>query len=280
MARALDEIVRELDASYNPQRQSIQQRLSALPGQAESEIKGLRAQQEDAFGDILAGAQNRGLGFSGIPLGEQAKYTSSQFLPAVARVRQSQNESKMSLQDALNNIGLEQNKFAQGIRQQEIDRDWQREQFERQLEESRRQAAAQQSAFGGLFGGGSSSGGGGSQGAQALKRSDGGFNFTNNAGQAISAAAYAQLKGIPFRSLLQDLANQGDQGARSALGFVGDDFGYDPNKVRDQGTASLYNSLVWGVKPDAAFQRQINSVPAQWRNNGGGNSSSLPGRWW
>lgn len=152
MARGLDEIIRELDASYNPQRQSINERLNALPAQADAEIKGLEGQQTQAFDSILAGARGRGLGFSGIPIAEQAQYTSSQFLPAVARVRQSQNENRRSLADALNNIGLEQNKFAQSIRQSELDRDWQREQFERQLaaEERARAAAA---SFSPSFGG-------------------------------------------------------------------------------------------------------------------------------
>lgn len=144
MARELSEVLKELDASYNPQRQSINERIAALPAQAEAEIAGLKGQQTQAFDSILSGARSRGLGFSGIPLGEQATYTSSQFLPAVARVRQSQNENQRSLSDALNSVSLDQNKYAQSIRQAELDRDWQREQFERQLaaEERARAAAA------------------------------------------------------------------------------------------------------------------------------------------
>lgn len=141
-ARALEDIIRELDASYSPQRQSIQERLNALPAQADAEIKGLEGQQTQAFDSILAGARGRGLGFSGIPIAEQAQYTSSQFLPAVARVRQSQNENRLSLSDALNNIGLEQNRFAQSLRQSELDRDWEREKYERTLAEERARAAS------------------------------------------------------------------------------------------------------------------------------------------
>src|SRR5688572_31281615 len=89
LARTLDEILQEIDAGYNPQRQSIQTRLDALPAQADAEIAGLKATQEQAFGDILGGARDRGMGFSGVPLAEQSRYTASQFLPAVARVRQS-----------------------------------------------------------------------------------------------------------------------------------------------------------------------------------------------
>ncbi len=82
-------------------------------------------------------------------------------------------------------------------------------------------------------------------GSQAAQRAGGGFNFTNASGQPISAAQYATSKGIAFRDLLQTMANAGDKGAASALGFVGNDYGYDPRKIG--GNANLYNSLVAGT---------------------------------
>lgn len=142
MARTLDQIVAELNPTYQPQVDSLRQRQSAIPGQIEAEEKGLAAKQETAFGDILSGARRRGLGFSGIPLAEQAKYTSTEYLPALARLRQSGNEQKQSLEDAILGIYERRNTMANQLRQGELDRDWQREQFERQLAESRRQAAA------------------------------------------------------------------------------------------------------------------------------------------
>jgi len=79
-----------------------------------------------------------------------------------------------------------------------------------------------------------------------IARPGGGFNFTNAQGQAISAATYAMQTGQSFRTLLGTMAAKGDTGASQALGFVGNDYGYDPNKVRDQGSANLYNALTWG----------------------------------
>lgn len=107
------------------------------------------------------------------------------------------------------------------------------------------------------FGGGGSSGNNGAAtstmgGANMVQRGDGGFNFLDANGGVISAAQYAAAKGIAFRDLLQVMANKGDQGAKAALGFVGNDFGYDPNKVRDQNTANLYNSLVGGTGRSAS----------------------------
>lgn len=79
-----------------------------------------------------------------------------------------------------------------------------------------------------------------------VQRPGGGYNFTNN-GVAISAARYAQLSNTPFRTLLQNMANTGDTGAKTALNFVGNDFGYNPNAIG--GNSGLYNALVWGVHP-------------------------------
>lgn len=152
MARALDDIIRELDAGYNPGRQLINERLAALPEQAEAEISGLNATKANAFDDITAGARQRGLGFAGIPLAEQAKYTASSFLPAVARVRQSQNDVRTSLLDSLNNANLDQRKTAMSIYQAELDRD------ERRAAEERAAAAARAASagfdYGSLLGGG------------------------------------------------------------------------------------------------------------------------------
>jgi molybdopterin converting factor small subunit len=82
--------------------------------------------------------------------------------------------------------------------------------------------------------------------ASMAQRAGGGYNFTSN-GHAISAARYAQLTGTPFRSLLQQMATSGDSGAATALGFVGNDYKYDPTKITSYQNASTYNALTWGA---------------------------------
>lgn len=86
----------------------------------------------------------------------------------------------------------------------------------------------------------------GGSSAQMSQRAGGGFNFTNN-GQSVSAATYSQLTGIPFRTLLQQMATAGDVGAKTALGFVGNDYKYDTGKVSSYQNADTYNALTWGV---------------------------------
>lgn len=150
MAKTLDEILQEVDASFAPQRQAIQQRLDALPGQAEAQITGLKADQTSAFDEILGAARDRGMGFSGAPSAAQQKYVTDRFIPAVSNVRAAQENSRGSLFDALNNINLQKQQFGQGLYQQGLDRDEQSRQFNIQQEGARRAAAI--NPFAGLFG--------------------------------------------------------------------------------------------------------------------------------
>lgn len=95
----------------------------------------------------------------------------------------------------------------------------------------------------GLDTGGSTAGGS----ATMTQRNGGGFNFVDGSGKSISAAQFSAIKGVPFRTLLQEMASAGDSGAKAALGFVGNDYGYDPSKITTTAMANLYNSLVGGT---------------------------------
>lgn len=266
-SRTLDQVISSLNTTYNPQIQSIQKRQSAIPGQIAQEEQGLQAKQTQAFGDILGGARRRGLGFSGIPLGEQATYTSTEFLPALARLRQTGREQAMSLEDAILGLRSQQRQQAQSIF--DADRNYALQQA--QFRESQRQfnenlkLQRQQAAQAGGAGYAPTNNGGGEGGKSALpvmsRRKDGGYNFTYN-GRAISAAQYSQLKKIPFRDLLANMAKDGDKGAAAALGYVGNDYGVNKKKV-DQayrswggkvkvgnsymGINDVINSLRWGL---------------------------------
>lgn len=141
--RTLDQIISELGSTYDPQINSIRQRQNLIPGQVAEEEKGLQAKQENAFGDILGGARRRGLGFSGIPLAEQAKYTSTEFLPALARLKQSGREQAMSLEDAILGITERRNTLAQNLQQQDYQRSLQERQMAEQIRQFNENLAAQ-----------------------------------------------------------------------------------------------------------------------------------------
>lgn len=262
MPRALSQILQELNSVYDPQRTSYKKQISALDPQQDSELKGLDASKQDAFQEITDTANRRGLFYSGIPVAEQQRYTGANYLPAVANLKNRYAQQRFSLQDAISNLTKEQYDKAYGIQSDEANR-------EAQL------AAARASGGGGFspsFGGGSDAGGrvlGAQGGYQLSQRNGGGFNFVGPNGQAISAAQYSQSLGIPFRSLLQQMANAGDGGARAALELVGNDYGFNRGKVSSQQQLNLLRAL--GVNTGGyALPSRATPRPSQTRANTGG----------
>jgi hypothetical protein len=258
--RSLEQVVASLGSVYDPQIQSVQKQQADIPGQVTAEENGLQAKQQTAFGDILNGARNRGVGvaFGGIPLADQARYTADTYLPALANLHTAQHQREQSLSDAINAINERRATQGQSIYEGERNFAEQQRQFNENL--AQQKAAAAASASSGAFpsfgyGGGASAGN--PKSASAVQRADGGYNYTDANGNAISAAAYAAAKGVNFRDVLSAAAKAGDKGAATALGFVGNDYGYDPRKVNSQQLASLYNSLVWGTGKQATYNSTI-----------------------
>lgn len=101
-----------LGSVYDPQVQSVQSQIAALPQQQQNDQSALQGQQTQAFTGILNDARARGTGvaFGGIPLGEQAQYNATTYMPAAANLRASYNAKAGSLQDAINSIN--QNRFS------------------------------------------------------------------------------------------------------------------------------------------------------------------------
>lgn len=97
------------------------------------------------------------------------------------------------------------------------------------------------------------------------QRNDGGFNFTDARGNAISAYSYAKMTGKSFRSILQTMASKGDSFAANALKYAGDDGAYNPASV-DINTAKNWNSLVWGnqIKLQTPQAARISKTSGPW----------------
>lgn len=265
MARALAQILKEISASYNPQRDVLNKQIGTLDPQMQAEQTGLESAKRDAFQQITDQSNRRGLLFSGIPISEQAGYTGSSFLPAVANLKAKYAQQRFNLQDALAGLDTSAYKDAYGVYEQELSRD----------------AAAARAGGGGAspsFGGasvlGAETSGASAPNVSYQQKANGGFAFYDASGRPISAAQYSVASGIPFRTLLQQMAASGDGGAKSALGFVGNDYGYNPNAVNNQSVANLYNSLVWGTGRQA---RVYNPKPAA-APAGGSNFTSNQGR--
>jgi hypothetical protein len=233
MARSLDQILAEVSAQSDPQKQIVLSQIAGMPSQQAADESGLAAKKDQAYEDIVSGARRRGMGFSGIPLGEQAQYNATDYMPALANLRTSYGNRKSILESALADIGKSDYVTANDIYDKE-----------RSFEEQQRQSAATSATLGSLFGGDTPDTSGAAT-SNFTQRADKGFNFVNQYGNSISAAQYAAETGTPFRDLLGMMARAGDKGAAAALAFVGNDYGYDPNKIG--GNSALYNALVWGT---------------------------------
>lgn len=271
MAQDLGSIMQSLDAGYNPQRQLINDQIGQLPSQAASQTAGLQAQQNTAFDGITRSAQDRGMGFSGIPLQEQARYTSDNYLPAVAKVQESQNNAKTSLTDALNNVNQQQRTQAYGMQNDQLNREQQQAQFDATQAAAERARAASRADnagfdFGSLMGDqtaapADSTAGAATGHAVATQRGDGGFNYNDPSGRGINAAEYAKLTGQNIRDVLSQSAQHGDKGSIAALKFIGNDGKADPTKINSPQLASLYKALTGqniGVyRPGASVHNQI-----------------------
>lgn len=250
--RTLEAILNELNPIYEPQVKNIRTRQSLIPGQIADEEKGLQAKQANAFDDILGGARRRGLGFSGIPLQEQARYTASEFLPSIARLRQTGREQAMSLEDAILGINERKQTSAMNMRNYEQQRYDNYLAEQRRLEaekETQRRASAASSGGGGsllssLFGGGGQQ----APAASFQQRQGGGFNFVDAKGNPISAAKYAQATNQDIRTVLYKMGQSGDTYSQQLYNQLArDPFFARGDAKYDQRIYQAYKPIFWGI---------------------------------
>ncbi|SIC60176.1 hypothetical protein [Mycobacteroides abscessus] len=197
----------ELDPYYSNSKSVVQQQLDAAPEQQAAELSGLDARLAQANDNILAGARQRGLGFSGIPVAEQAKYAATDYAPAVANLKSKYIGQKNTLLEALNQLGRDQMGQAQGILDNEAARDLQMQ----QLAEQKRQFdlnLAEQKA----------------QAARAAAAAGGSYSFGGNTAPTQKAQPEKTYIGNnDFRGHLAYLANKGNYEAKVLLKYVGND---------------------------------------------------------
>jgi hypothetical protein len=161
MAQTLDQVIASLGSIYDPQIQSVRDQQAQIPKQVADQEQGLQAKQDAAFGDILNGARSRGLGFSGIPLSEQAKYTSTDYLPALANLHTAAINQQQSLTDAINKINEDRFNAGNSMYQFGVQQDFAQQQLAYQkAKDAADRAAASQAAnsFNPSLGGGAAPG--------------------------------------------------------------------------------------------------------------------------
>lgn len=215
-SQTLEQVIASLGSVYQPQVDAVQAQQALLPQQLQNDEQALQGQQTQAFDSILQGARRRGTGvaFGGIPLGEQAQYNATTYMPAAANLRSTYATKGLGLQDAINKINENRFNQANGIYQFGVQQDFQ----EQQLAEQRRQFDLQQ---------------------QAAARAAAASSYSPSLGYAPSAggaAPKAATQGPQYignndlRGHLNYLAQkQGNQDAAIALKYVGNDGKYNLN---------------------------------------------------
>jgi hypothetical protein len=194
MARSLDQILTEIDATYKPQRDQYNKSISEVDPAQEAEVAGLESAKKDAFGQIDQTANRRGMFYAGAPIAEQQRYVGQQFLPSIANLRSKYAQQKFDLTNALNKVTSDEYSHASGLRQNELDFEEKQREFDRQLQAQKEAqlatihagAAAGASPSFGSFGAGL----GGPSAGMTKKAGGGGFAFSDQNGAPISAAKY------------------------------------------------------------------------------------------
>lgn len=243
MARTFDQIYKSLGSAYDPSVALVQQQIDAIPQATQTAIEQANAQKDQAFTDITNQARQRGMGFSGIPLSEQASYLSTNFAPAIANLKSSAESNKNSLLQSIQQYVRDRNNQAQSIFDNEENRALQQKQlaentrqfnenlaYQKAKDAADRAASSQASTLSYLNTG---SGSTPVNSAKISRTSSGGFNFFDATGAPINAAQYAQLTGVGYRDLLAQMAKAGDKNAKLALNYVGNDakFGSAPQSA-------------------------------------------------
>lgn len=116
----LQDIYNQLESVYQPQRAALQQQMPLYEQQAAANRAPLEQARSNAFRDITGTAQQRGMLFSGFTPEEQARYTGTKYLPALAGVEQTLQQRKMNLEQQLNQLNVAQRQGAQDILSKQI----------------------------------------------------------------------------------------------------------------------------------------------------------------
>lgn len=202
MARALNDILTELHATYNPQRDQYNAQINQVDPQAQAEEQGLNAAKQDAFSQIETAANRRGIFYGGMPIAEEQRYTGQSFLPSLANLRAKYAQQKFDLNSALNKVSEDERLHADRIQAHEQDLDEQKRQFDLKLAADREAAARAAAA-----------------GAGSASPT---WNIPTSTKKTTNPANQGTL-----RQQWQREANGGDWNAQTLLNYVGNDNRYD-----------------------------------------------------
>lgn len=255
--RSLDAILAELGSTYNPQIASVRQRQAMVPQEVDADIKAAEGAKSMAYDDILGGARRRGMGFSGIPLGEQAQYASNVFAPQVLKAKSAGRERALNLEDAILGIQERRNTLAQQMRAGEVDHAEKQRQFNESLAYERQKLAAnerqaaldrQSMSYSRPTVTPTQAPAAQQQLGWFQKKPTGGFAFADQGGKSISAAKWAQLNNKDVRDVLYQMGEAGDRYSQQLYNQLAADkfFGRGDGNY-DRRIMQTYSPIFWGT---------------------------------
>lgn len=210
MAQQLQDILAQLDPVYNPQKAIVNQQIAALPGEQQAARQGLDQAKTNAFGDIVNGANSRGMTYSGMPIAEQSKYLGTTYLPAVANLDNTYTNKGFQLQQSLAGLQADQMKQAQGTRDYQLKAE---QDAQARVEAARLQAQAHVQAAQATAS--SRRQPNPAQGFGVSRDQEGGFAYHGSNGRPVSAAQYYSAIGGNIYDLAHDFQASGNQGDRA-----------------------------------------------------------------
>lgn len=117
----LQDIVAQISAAYKPQQDLIDQSIAANDQSGQAQTAGIEAKKTQAFGGIDQTATDRGMAFSGFTPDQQAKYTGSTYLPALANLQNTIASTRNSLLGKKAGLDTEANNQAFTVHQGQVD---------------------------------------------------------------------------------------------------------------------------------------------------------------
>lgn len=104
----------QLGTAYQPQVDQINSQIAQLAPQQAAQTSALDQAKVNAFKDITNQSNSRGVLFSGVPVDQQSTYVGTKYLPALADLNTSFNNTKNTLLGQINSLNSDRAKQAQG----------------------------------------------------------------------------------------------------------------------------------------------------------------------
>lgn len=240
--RELQSLIAEQQQAIAPQKALIDQSIEQNAASGAAQEAGLAATQKKAFGNIEQAAQNKGMFFSGFSPDQQAEYTSSTYLPALAQLQATIAATRTNLLGKKADLDTDIYKSAFATRESDVAakrtfdseqerRAWEAEQARIQREAAAAEAERNRQHESRLASASRAASQAASAGPSLTKNKNGGWEVSDG----LDLAGYARATGKDLITLLQ----QGDAKDRQAAKWYVDKI----NKYGTKDAAKYFEEL-------------------------------------